>query len=79
MTFDDFGLQNLDKLERDLLMEIIEDRHNKKSTIIALQLLVTSWYEMIGEGTIVDAILDRLVYDSHRLSLSGESLRKIKK
>ena len=60
-------------------MEIIEDRHNKKSTIIASQLPVSAWYEVIGEGTIADAILDRLVHAAHRLTLSGESLRKLKK
>ncbi|WP_334640960.1 ATP-binding protein [Pedobacter sp. CAN_A7] len=70
---------NLDKPQRDLLMEIIEDRHNSKSTIIASQLPVSTWYEVIGEGTIADAILDRLVHSAHRISLSGESLRKVKK
>lgn len=79
LILDDFGLQNLDKPQRDLLMEIIEDRHNKKSTIIASQLPVNAWYEVIGEGTIADAILDRLVHGAHRLSLSGESMRKVKK
>ena len=79
LILDDFGLQNLDKPQRDLLMEIIEDRHNKKSTIIASQLPVSAWYEVIGEGTIADAILDRLVHAAHRLNLSGESLRKMKK
>ncbi|MGV8878828.1 MAG: ATP-binding protein [Sphingobacteriaceae bacterium] len=79
LILDDFGLQNLDKPQRDLLMEIIEDRHNKKSTIIASQLPVSTWYEVIGEGTISDAILDRLVHGAHRISLSRESLRKIKK
>jgi hypothetical protein len=79
LILDDFGLQNLDKTKRDLLMEIIEDRHNKKSTIIASQLPVSTWYEVIGEGTIADAILDRLVHGVHHISLSGESLRKVKK
>lgn len=79
LILDDFGLQNLDKPQRDLLMEIIEDRHNKKSTLIASQLPVSAWYEVIGEGTIADAILDRLVHGAHRLSLNGESMRKVKK
>ncbi|MCX2485266.1 IS21-like element helper ATPase IstB [Pedobacter sp. MR2016-24] len=79
LILDDFGLQNLDKNQRDLLMEIIEDGHNKKATIIASQLPVSTWYEVIGEGTIADAILDRLVHGAHRISLSGESLRKVKK
>ena len=57
-------------------MEIIEDRHGKSSTVIASQLPVKSWYEIIGEATIADAILDRLVHTSHRIELKGESLRK---
>lgn len=60
-------------------MEIIEDRHNKQATIIASQLPVSTWYEVIGEGAIADAILYRLVHGAHRISLSGESLRKVKK
>lgn len=75
----DFGLQNLDKGQRDLFMEIIEDRHNKRSTLIATQLPVSTWYEVIGELAIADTILDRLVHGAHRVSLSGESLRKVKK
>jgi hypothetical protein len=58
------------------LMEIIEDRHARKATIIASQLPVANWYEIIGEETIADAILDRLVHTSHRVELKGESLRK---
>nr|WP_261395204.1 ATP-binding protein [Membranihabitans marinus] len=57
-------------------MEIIEDRHARHSTIIASQLPVASWFDIIGEATIADAILDRLVHTSHRLELKGESLRK---
>ena len=58
------------------LMEIIEDRHGRKSTVIASQLPVASWYEVIGESTIADAILDRLIHGAHRIELSGSSLRK---
>jgi len=57
-------------------MDIIEDRHGYASTIIASQIPVSKWYELIGEGTIADAILDRLVHASHRIDLKGESLRK---
>jgi DNA replication protein DnaC len=57
-------------------MEIIEDRHGRRSTIISSQLPVGSWYEIIGESTIADAILDRLVHKSNRLELKGESMRK---
>jgi len=76
LILDDFGLGHLDKKQQMDLMEIIEDRHSKASTIIASQLPVASWYEVIGEATIADAILDRLVHTSHRIVLKGESLRK---
>lgn len=79
LILDDFGLQSLEKRQRDILMEIIEDRHNRRSTIIASQLPVNIWHDVIGEGTIADAILDRLVHSAHRIELSGESLRKVKK
>lgn len=76
LILDDFGLAHLDKKQQMDLMEIIEDRHARSSTIIASQLPVGSWYEIIGEATIADAILDRLVHTSHRIELKGESLRK---
>lgn len=76
LILDDFGLSHLDHNQQMDLMEIIEDRHGKSSTIIASQLPVKSWYEIIGEATIADAILDRLVHTSHRIELKGESLRK---
>jgi DNA replication protein DnaC len=76
LIIDDFGLTHLEGQQQLDLMEIIEDRHGKSSTIIASQLPVASWYEVIGEETIADAILDRLVHTSHRIELRGESLRK---
>ena len=76
MILDDFGLAHLEQSQQMDLMEIIEDRHGKSSTIIASQLPVGSWYEIIGEATIADAILDRLVHTSYRIELKGESLRK---
>ena len=76
LILDDFGLTHLDHQQRIDLMEIIEDRHGKSSTIIASQLPVSSWYDIIGDGSIADAILDRLVHTSHRIELKGESLRK---
>jgi len=60
-------------------MEIIEDRHGKKSTIIVSQLPVSLWHEIIGEETVADAILDRIVHNAYRFELTGESLRKRKK
>ena len=79
LVIDDFGLQSLDNQSRLSFLEIIEDRHEKRSTIITSQLPVEKWYEVIGEKTIADAILDRLVYSSHRMELRGESFRKRKK
>jgi DNA replication protein DnaC len=76
LILDDFGLQVLDSTARMILLEIIEDRHGRKSTIIASQLPVAKWYEIIGDGTVADAILDRVVHTSHRIELKGESLRK---
>lgn len=76
IILDDFGLQQLDNTKRQAFMEIIEDRHGKKSTIIASQLPVVNWHEIIGEQTIADAILDRLVHSAHRIDLKGESMRK---
>lgn len=76
IILDDFGLQSLDSHKRDFFMEIIEDRHGKRSTIIASQLPVSTWHEVIGEQTIADAILDRMVHNSIRIDLKGESLRK---
>ncbi len=76
IILDDFGLQQLDNTKRQAFMEIIEDRHGKKSTIIASQLPVLNWHEIIGEQIIADAILDRLVHSAHRIDLKGESMRK---
>lgn len=79
LIIDDFGMQPLDENSRMMLLEIIEDRHQKGSTIIASHLPVERWYDVIGESTVADAILDRLVHTSHRIELSGESMRKKKK
>lgn len=76
LILDDFGIQPFDSIGRMLLMDIIEDRHGKRSTIIAGQLPVSDWYEVIGDETLADAILDRIVHDAHRLELKGESLRR---
>jgi len=78
LILDDFRLQNLDKNQRGLLMEIIEDRHNKKAKIVASQLPVSTRYEVICKATIADAILDRLVHGARCIGVSGESLRIIK-
>lgn len=76
LILDDFGIQPFDHQSRMLLMDIIEDRHGKKSTIFTSQLPVSLWYEVIGDNTIADAILDRVVHNAHRIELQGESMRK---
>ncbi|WP_312089607.1 IS21-like element helper ATPase IstB [Chryseobacterium sp.] len=78
IILDDFGLQSLDNLKRQDFMEIIEDRHGKRSTIIASQLPVSAWHEVIAEQTIADAILDRMVHNSLRIDLKAESMRRKK-
>jgi DNA replication protein DnaC len=76
LILDDFGIQPLDGQNRAALMEIIEDRHGKSSTIITSQVPVSKWHDIIGEKTVADAILDRIIHEAHRLDLKGESLRK---
>ena len=76
LIIDDFGLAHLDKQQQMDLMEIIEDRHSKNATIIASQLPVNAWFDIIGEPTIADAILDRLAHTSYKIEIKGDSLRK---
>ena len=76
LIIDDFGLSAWEPQHRLDMMEIMEDRHAKHATIIASQLPVASWYDLIGEPTIADAILDRIVHAAYRIDLKGESLRK---
>ena len=76
IIIDDFGLIPIDQQNRSARMEIVEDRHKKASMIITSQLPVNCWHEVIGEKTIADAILDRIVHDAHKVELRGESLRK---
>jgi len=78
LILDDFGLQPIDPQIRLALLEIMEDRHDKKSTLISSQIPVNKWHELLEEKTIADAILDRIVHTSHRIELKGESLRKNK-
>lgn len=79
LILDDFLLTPVDQAARTTLLDIIEERYDKGSTIIATQIPVEQWHGLIGESTMADAILDRLVYASHRIALQGESLRKKKK
>lgn len=78
LILDDLFLVGLDAKERAHLIEIIEDRHGRKSIIITSQLPVSDWYEAIGDPTVADAILDRIVHTAHQIELTGESVRKLK-
>ena len=78
LILDDFGITGLDQQQAIDLMEIIEDRHAQNATIIATQLPIAAWYDMIPDSTIADAILDRLIHTATRIELKGDSLRKIK-
>jgi len=76
LVVDDFGLSPLTDGERRQFLEVLEDRHSSKSTIMASQLPVSSWHDVIGEPTVADAILDRLVHNAHRIEMKGASMRK---
>lgn len=78
LLLDDFGLYPLDEESRLMLLEVIEDRHGRRSTLITSQLPVVKWYELFQAQTIADAVLDRIVHTAHRLELKGESMRKNK-
>jgi DNA replication protein DnaC len=78
LVIDDWGLENLKDQQRNDLLEVLEDRHGIRSTIITSQLPVEHWHEVIGNPTIADAIMDRLVHNAHKISLSGDSMRKKK-
>ena len=77
LILDDFFLVNLDAKERPILLDIIEDRHGRKSIIITSQLLTDNWYDAIGDPTVADAIMDRIIHTAHRIELIGESVRKM--
>ncbi len=78
LIVDDWGLSKLTPGEERSLLEVMEDRYERKSTIFSSQLLVKDWHELIQSKTIADAILDRLIHNAYRIELSGESIRKEK-
>lgn len=78
LMLDDFGLAPLTEQTRRDLLEILDDRYDKKSTLITSQLPVEQWHTYLGDPTLADAILDRLIHNSYRLNLTGESMRKKK-
>jgi len=79
LILDDWGLAPLDAAARHELLEILEARYARRSTIITSQLPVDKWHDLIGDPTYADAILDRLLHNAHRIELSGDSLRKRRK
>ena len=78
LILDDYGLAPLNQENRHDLLEILEDRHGLKSTLVTSQLPVDHWHEQIGDPTLADAILDRLVHSAHKIKLEGDSMRKKK-
>jgi DNA replication protein DnaC len=78
LVLDDWGPDRLTASQRRDLMEIVEDRHGKTSTLITSQLPLDKWHDIIGEPTFADAILDRIVHNAYRLQLDGPSMRKLK-
>jgi hypothetical protein len=78
LVLDDYGLGPLNQEQRHDFLEILEDRHDLKSTLVTSQLPIEHWHEQIGDPTLADAILDRLVHSAHKIKLEGESMRKKK-
>jgi len=76
LILDDWGPEQLDADQRRDILEIVEDRHGRRSTIVTSQAPIEAWYDLVGNPTVADAVLDRLVHNAHRIALTGESLRK---
>lgn len=76
LILDDWGLAPLTDMERRDLLEVFEDRVNRRSTVITSQLPVNKWHEIIGDPTLADSILDRVVHHAHRIALKGPTMRK---
>jgi DNA replication protein DnaC len=79
LILDDWGLEPLTAQARHDLLEILEDRYGRRSTLVTSQVPVADWHGLIGHATYADAILDRLVHNAHRIALSGDSLRKARR
>ena len=77
LILDDWGLEPLGPEQRHDILEIVEDRYGRGATLITSQIPVDRWHDLIGEPTLADAILDRIIHNAHRLQLSGDSLRKL--
>ena len=76
LILDDWGTHGLTDQQRLDLLELFEERYQRRSTIITAQLPVSGWHDMIGEPTIADAILDRIVHNAHRIDIKGDSMRR---
>ena len=77
LVLDDWGLETLSLSQRNDVLELMEDRHGSRSTLITSQVPIQQWHDSIGDPTLADAILDRLLHNSHRLALKGESMRRL--
>ena len=78
LILDDFATHSLNDQQRFHLFEIIEERYKRRSTLITAQVPVSAWHDLIGDATVADAILDRVVHNAHRINLEGDSMRKPK-
>ena len=78
LIMDDFGLSPFDQEQRQALLDIVEHKYDQASIIFTSQIPVKDWHGLIGESTLADAILDRIVYSSHRIELDGDTMRKNK-
>ena len=78
LILDDWGPEQLNADQRRDLLEIVEDRYDTRSIIITSQLPIERWYEIIGNPTLADAILDRIIHNAYRIELTGDSMRKLK-
>ena len=76
LILDDFGLEPLKQTQRNDLLEIMDDRYGHHSTLVSSQLPTSEWHASIGDATLADAILDRLMHNAHRIELKGMSMRK---
>lgn len=79
LIIDDWGFVGMSEMDRRILFDIVEERYQMRSTVIASQIPVEKWHTIIGDPTLADAILDRLVHCSYKMTLKGESMRKKKK
>ncbi|WP_179880131.1 ATP-binding protein, partial [Bradyrhizobium ottawaense] len=76
LILDDWGLQSIDANARHYLLEMLEDRYGRRSTLVTSQLPIAKWHGLINDPTYADAILDRLLHNAHRLELNGDSMRR---